>query len=246
MSKRSRQHRAAQARRNGAQSQGPVTAQGKAVSALNAVSHALSSRRPLLLHDENRADYDDLRRAYHLQFLPHNAVELDLVDLLVHSIWQLRRCQTAETALLDLEIDRLLPETSKIIPDIDPAGLLALAIKNLADNSHALELLRRYQSAHERTYRRTLDTLRKLRPEPAPAEPETALEPAPYPAETTQLVGICGTNPAPPPELPHTRQDNPSAAPRTALRPAARPIEFPGAPPIQPFVPKSDPESEAS
>ena len=98
MSKRSRQHRAAQARRNGAQSQGRVTAQGKAVSALNAVSHALSSRKPLLLHDENRADYDDIRRDYHLQFLPHNAVELDLVDLRVHPIWQLRRGQTAQTA----------------------------------------------------------------------------------------------------------------------------------------------------
>ena len=229
MSKRSRQHRAAQARRNGAQSQGPVTAQGKATSARNAITHGLASRRPVLLQDEDPAAFEELRRGYYTQFLPHNPVEFDLVDEMIQSRWLLRRCHALETALLELERACTIEDSRERFSGLDPAAALALAFRSLADNSRSFQLLQRYRSGHARDFRRALDTLCKLRalPDPLPAELQTNPAPTPYPPENTAPNEIDQTNrgapAAPPPEAPAP----PAAAPCAENRPAFRLIEFP-------------------
>ena len=205
MSKKSRF--AARARRNGAQSHGPVTAAGKAVSSRNAVTHGLAARRPVLLQDEDPAAYETLRQAYYLKFTPQDPVEQDLVDEMVAARWQLRRCHSVETSLLELERAKTLAEARQAFPNIDPIGAVAYAFQSLADDSKSLELLRRYRTAHARDFQRALDTLLRLRRELAEEFEEDSDEAAQTPAAQSVAENV-QTNPgspgaaAPPPGEP--------------------------------------------
>jgi hypothetical protein len=59
------------ARRNGAKSKGPVTAQGKAKSSRNAFRHGLCSKI-LIVADEDQEEFDELRDSYMETFQPRN------------------------------------------------------------------------------------------------------------------------------------------------------------------------------
>ena len=186
---------AARARRNGALSHGPVTTAGKAVSSRNAVTHGLAARRPVLLEDEDPAAYDALRQAYYLKFTPQDPVEQDLVDEMVAARWQLRRCHSVETALLELERAKTLAQARQAYPNLDPIGAVAYAFQSLADDSKSLELLRRYRTAHARDFQRALDTLLRLRRE-LPNGPEEDPVEATQPTVPQSLTETNQTNQA--------------------------------------------------
>lgn len=230
--------RADQARINGSLSRGPVSADGKARSSRNAVRFGLTCGRPLILQDEDAADYADLRAEYYDEFAPATRAEMDLVDDMIQARWQIRRCQTIETALLDIELDRLLPGLRDAVPDIDPAGALALTFKDLADNSTALALIHRYQNSHARAYQRAMRLLGELRDEwdddsepPVDNPPEANLDSA---ATSPHAPLQASPPPAAQPAPPQNRETNqpsrsvplvPSAEPRLVGFPA------PAAPP---------------
>src|SRR5258708_36898140 len=68
------------ARMNGAKSQGPKTAEGRAKFSRNAVKHGLSSRNPVVLECENDDDFQALHNNQMEIHQPPTPADQDLVD----------------------------------------------------------------------------------------------------------------------------------------------------------------------
>ena len=86
-------------RRNAKKSTGPRTQEGKRRSSLNAMKHGLTSRIPLLPH-EDPGQFDD-RMAWWIQNLkPQNGLELIQVSRAAYCSWQLSRVERAQAARL--------------------------------------------------------------------------------------------------------------------------------------------------
>jgi len=74
------------ARVNGAKSQCPKTAEGRAKFSRNAVKHGLSSRNPLVLESENDDDFQALHNNQIEIHQPATPAEQDLVGQMVQGI----------------------------------------------------------------------------------------------------------------------------------------------------------------
>ena len=89
---------AATARANGAKSNGPITAEGKAISAQNSLKHGLTSSRVVLPHESQEA-YDKLEASLINRFKPADDLESELVQEMAAARWRLRRIEAMEAAL---------------------------------------------------------------------------------------------------------------------------------------------------
>ena len=89
---------AATARANGAKSNGPITAEGKARSAQNSLKHGLTSSRVVLPHESQEA-YDKLEASLINRFKPADDLESELVQEMAAARWRLRRIEAMEAAL---------------------------------------------------------------------------------------------------------------------------------------------------
>src|SRR5947209_12222567 len=94
--------RRAAARTNGAKSKGPVTPEGKARSAGNAVTHGLTSTDHLFL-TESKEDYKLLLAAYRAEYDPQGQTENDLVEHLTKSKWFQDRAYEMIAALIEVD-----------------------------------------------------------------------------------------------------------------------------------------------
>ena len=141
--------RRAAASANGAKSKGPVTTEGKAKSAFNAVTHGLTSN-VLVLTTESREKMDDLHQAYRAEYQPQGQTASDIVDELTAAKWLQRHCWAMQSALLDITMDRMEPEIQAEFTEIDNAARTALA------------LLNRSAARHARDYHRAPDKLRLI------------------------------------------------------------------------------------
>ena len=83
--------RALASRQNGARSQGPRTAAGKARSARNALTHGLRSRRQVLLDDEDAAEFRAFAAALQAELMPEGRLQADLAGRIVMAAWRARR-----------------------------------------------------------------------------------------------------------------------------------------------------------
>ena len=198
------------ARRNGAKSNGPKTPEGKAISSANSLRHGMTAKN-ILLTNENPEAYTKLADAYYEKFQPADDVERDLVDEMVIAKWRQRRDWSNEAALFDLEMDHQTKKVDAQYKKIDHACRYALAFRALADESKAIQLFTRYETAHHRSYYKALNTLLKLRAElklaSDPLQPDTQppdqTGPGPTQPEQNQEVShaqpaeknFCGTNP---------------------------------------------------
>ena len=197
-------------RRNGVKSRGPVSAEGKARAAQNALRHGLTAEgTTILVRGENEAKLEQLRLAYYAQFQPSNPVEIDLVDEMIAARWRIRRYTEIESRLLELEMAAMAKSNADNWDGLDSSYETALAFQSLADNSNALQLLQRYLSALERTYRRALQSLRELRAAPTrETRQPVAVLPYTVPDELLKDKNIPvarqndETNLAPPPKSP--------------------------------------------
>lgn len=89
-----------QANRDNAKlSKGPVSEEGKAVSARNAFKHGLQSRE-LLLPDEAPEALEGLRESFWADLRPVGALEAMLVERVIGLAWRLRRLGRIETGVL--------------------------------------------------------------------------------------------------------------------------------------------------
>ncbi len=174
------------ARANGAKSRGPKTAEGKAKSALNAVTHGLNSKT-VVLGTESEDRFEEFRARYFADLAPRNQVEAGLVDQIVAASWRLERVWSMEASIIDVEIARQREQIERDFIHIDDEVRTAMAFKSLADESRALALLNRYEVRFERIIHRSLETLSRLREtekQNLPNEPNPTSEPAAARAKT--------------------------------------------------------------
>ncbi|HYI97826.1 MAG TPA: hypothetical protein VEX68_30080 [Bryobacteraceae bacterium] len=136
---------AATARINGAKSNGPITAEGKATSAQNSLKHGLTSSRVVLPHESQEA-YDKLEASLINRFKPTDDLESELVQEMAAARWRLRRIESMESALF-----------KKAIKQHEEAGTpdaLDVAYAEVAESKsyrmlvrHAAQLRRAYEKA---------------------------------------------------------------------------------------------------
>jgi len=180
------------ARTNGAKSLGPVTEQGKAISARNSLRHGLRAKQ-VVLSTESQEDFDELLEAYVQRFHPADAVEADLVESMAAARWRLRRIAAIETSLLEQGIEGAV--THKITDQP-----LAFAFSSKDGSFSALA---RYENTLNRTYDRALkqlQLLQKSRPTSEPGFVRQVSKPAPPASVEATLPPALHT--PPPPQLP--------------------------------------------
>jgi len=173
--------KSATSRANGAKSHGPKTAEGREKSSQNSLNHGFTAKKTVLLACENPAQFQEMLGDYAATYQPGSPVEEGLVNEMVACRWRMQRLRMIETALMDSEMQRELPEAEN--PD-DPGYRMAFAFRRLVDGSRAISLASRYESRLHRIHEHSHRTLRELQnnpsvsagtPEPvspAPVEPE--------------------------------------------------------------------------
>jgi len=95
-------------RRNARRSTGPRTAEGKAVTRMNAVKHGILSGAVVvrgLRIQEQEGEFKELREQCWQCLAPVGRVEQMLVDRIVTAQWRLRRALMAETGEIVLSVD---------------------------------------------------------------------------------------------------------------------------------------------
>src|SRR5262245_8794539 len=92
-------------RRNAQKSTGPRTPEGKARSALNALSHGLLAKEAVL-QDENEAEFNALLDAYIGHHQPATPQEEFYVREMACCDWRLRRSLRTETSLYERALDQ--------------------------------------------------------------------------------------------------------------------------------------------
>jgi hypothetical protein len=167
-------------RANAQRSTGPRTAEGKARSSRNAMTHGIFCK-DLLVPGEDPAAFAEVREGILRRLNPRDALELALVEESISSAWRLRRLRTAEHeayvdegAMLADELRDFCAANSDsgqadIVPPIPAAGLVMWRMLNSTD--HTLEKLGRYEQRLLSTMRRCMSDLRKLQEGPATVDP---------------------------------------------------------------------------
>lgn len=126
-------------RANALLSTGPVTPDGKARVAQNAVRHGLTSKH-LVVRDDEREDFAALRDSLHAEIAPQGALETLAFDELLHAAWNLQRFRHIEAEASAGTLDDFTdPQTTAI-----------------------LDRLTRYQARAQRAYSRALQEIRTL------------------------------------------------------------------------------------
>ena len=80
---------------NAQESTGPITAAGKARSAMNSQTHRLCAKN-ILIGPEEQPDFDLLAHKYRFDLNPRGAVEKTLFDEILGAAWQLGRVRRME------------------------------------------------------------------------------------------------------------------------------------------------------
>ena len=89
------------ARRNGARSRGPVTAEGKARSSRNALKHGLAALQHFVLEDEAPSELEELTARLMAEVEPESEIEARLVKRMAIAFWKSERAERIEVALFD-------------------------------------------------------------------------------------------------------------------------------------------------
>jgi hypothetical protein len=177
-------------RANGAKSQGPKSAETRAISAQNALKHGFTSCHTTVLKCEDLDEFQDAIDRHYVTYHPANTAQENLVDEMVSARWRIRRVRIAETQLLDLEMIRNHAAVEKSYTEPEPGAHLAEAVRTLMN--HTFSLISRYESRllrlHAYAYR-TLRELQKSDPEPDAPLVVSESEPDPMsPVEQTNSI----------------------------------------------------------
>src|SRR6266498_1884952 len=81
---------------NAQHSTGPVTQEGKARVAQNALRHGLTARH-LVVREDEREEFTELRDSLIAELAPQGAIETVTFDELFHAAWSLRRFRRLES-----------------------------------------------------------------------------------------------------------------------------------------------------
>ena len=197
------------ARINGARSRGPVTPEGKAISARNAMRHGLLAKTVVLCNEDEKT-FEALFYLLIERFNPVDDIEMSAIEEMAAAHWRMRRVMGMEHALLNSAIRRNADKKGgeqTLSAFTDPASQATLA------------LLQRYEARFQHMYHRALRSLVVLRKLPVrTAEPNEPKEP-----------NVCNTDlpeptPIRPPEQ-HMEQIDPVILPLTSLDPEFLPLD---------------------
>jgi hypothetical protein len=111
---------------------GPRTPQGKANSALNALTHGLTAKSPVL-PSEMPAQFEAFRAAVLDRFAPQAPEDVASVLEYIDATWRLRRIALHEAELITLEIKRMQddPALAQLLPTLTATASEALAVERL-------------------------------------------------------------------------------------------------------------------
>ena len=196
------------ARINGAKSHGPTSAEGKKKSSRNSLQHGCTASHTIILACEDPEDFERMVQKYDNMYKPVTLEEQDLVAEMISARWRIRRATGIETNLIDCEMVTEEPKLKQKFAEVDCGMVLASAFRSLADESHSMAMLNRYESRLRRMHKQAhamLLRLREQRPsEPAPPEPPPAPAPTPVLAQPPDPPEVCAppTPATPPPAVP--------------------------------------------
>ena len=146
------------ARINGAKSQGPVTPEGKAISAQNARKHGLSAT--VVLATESNPQFQQLLDKLVQCFPTVDPLEELLIEEMAVAKWRQRRTWSVEQALINDEIQRQGPDIAREYRDLDLATRTSLAIKTLTAQK-VIYNLSQYESKQRCMYHKAEDKLKR-------------------------------------------------------------------------------------
>src|SRR6202034_509425 len=126
---------------------GPRTAAGKQRSSMNAVTHGLTSRSPVLA-TEDKAEYQLHCRQFLDEYQPATATETQLTQELADTAWRLNRIPHLEAALLDRAAN----------PPTDQAAIAF----DIVDAHRALATLGLHYTRLSRQFQKTVNQLREI------------------------------------------------------------------------------------
>ena len=141
------------ARTNGARSRGPVTLEGKVISARNSLRHGLLAHT-IVLSNEGESGFKALFDMHVARFSPLDDVEMSMIEEMCASYWRLRRTWAMETSILESGIAGQ--------PHGTPIEQTAGAFCDAIENRH-IALLHRYETRLHGMYQRALKNLLLLR-----------------------------------------------------------------------------------
>jgi hypothetical protein len=160
--------RAEASRRNGARSRGPVSPEGKARSAQNALKHGLRAEKYVVLPDEDAAGFAALAAALSDELAPEGVLQGILVRRVAQAAWRLDRADRLEAEVLE----------ERRYGGAGPG----LALIRDGNATRSFETLMRYRGAAMAELMRSLRTLKALQAEPAAARSRAARVAAVRPA----------------------------------------------------------------
>ena len=160
-------------RRNSQRSTGPYTPQGKVVVSQNAVKHGLTSRKDVVI-SENQADFDLHRAQFLAELNPHGPMESMLAERVITLSWRLKRVTSIQNQTIDAlnspdttsPIAKLTKSLlSKYQPDSTTSDaqlvLGRMAVKDFA-NTRVLDRLLMYERRIEHSLYKTILELQRL------------------------------------------------------------------------------------
>jgi hypothetical protein len=147
------------ARENGKKSRGPVTPEGKAASAKNAVFHGFRSTKYFVQNNEDCDQLDAFIADFTAEYQPSGPTETALVRDLAHAHFSLERIWAMQIAGVDYQVDAQRPQIEEDFDQLDEPTRLFLAFNQLAKESPGLALLNRYQVSYDRAFHRARKAL---------------------------------------------------------------------------------------
>ena len=151
--KLTKEQRAEISRRNGAQSTGPLSPEGKGRVGRNAIRHGLLART-VLLKGESIHRFNRLCESLRADFKPEGPVETGLVETLVVTRWRQMRLWAFEKVSVDGDIDGAGPAFDGENPAVPAANIY---------RNRGMENISRYEGQLDRQYDRNLRTFQQHR-----------------------------------------------------------------------------------
>ena len=185
------------ARRNGAKSRGPVTPEGKAISARNNTTHGLAVRSTVLPW-ESQAAAVSLFATLTQQYKPATDAESDMVEMLAVHQWQQLRAFSIQQGLLKNAECKTEEAFRKEFTNADRDSRTAETFRHVATTDSAFRLALRYAAEARLAFSSKLKELERTQaardtqpgpdpdpPQPPDTEPETDNQAEPKPATQT-------------------------------------------------------------
>ena len=148
-------------RANAQRSTGPRTDAGKQRSKLNALRHGLTGHT-IVLPTEDHPAYQRHSQAFLDEYRPKGATEIQLVQSLLDTSWQLNRASAVETNLFSLGITEMEDRIRASHPEAEAALAMALAYR---EHNRAFANICISRQRLTREFQRTLVLLRQIQSE---------------------------------------------------------------------------------